>query len=411
MKKFNDFIDTNFIDDNENISQNDKFLVFVLSNTYSLLTAIYYSIKLPEYKCIAIWDKGNVEDYNLTFEFAKKFFYKFFFIQGVRGKNKFVRWMYKVNYVGYLHKNSAPFRFLRKCTKKIFYVFNDIDCITQVLLNDFGLENLVILGDEGAGIYNSRSRNVNSLISRFLAFILLGVNYKSKYIGNSNRIDVLMLKYPNMVKNRDILSNKQVIQANNPFADDEFVKLISNDLKLNELICVDRKCKYYLYIGSPISDLGISESKEVELLGRLVNCLSEDEVVIIKSHPRENEHKYDDIINNKNVILINPSDSRWIPIELIVKRIDPICVVTVMSAAAYNMVQNGDCVYAIYLLNCLGGTKYEFLNDFVQLKGVFAINTIDEFNHIKNNNIKKFISLKKNSNKNKDLEFLKNVFK
>ena len=220
-----------------------------------------------------------------------------------------------------------------------------------------------------------------------------------------------MLKYPNMVKNRDILSNKQVIQANNPFADDEFVKLISNDLKLNELICVDRKCKYYLYIGSPISDLGISESKEVELLGRLVNCLNEDEVVIIKSHPRENEHKYDDIINNKNVILINPSDSRWIPIELIVKRIDPICVVTVMSAAAYNMVQNGDCVYAIYLLNCLGGTKYEFLNDFVQLEGVFAINTIDEFNYIKNNNIKKFISLKKNSNKNKDLEFLKNVFK
>lgn len=411
MKTFNDFIDTNFIDDNENISQNDKFLVFVLSNTYSLLTAIYYSIKLPEYKCIAIWDKGNVEDYNLTFEFAKKFFYKFFFIQGVRGKNKFVRWMYKVNYVGYLHKNSAPFRFLRKCTKKIVFVFNDIDCITQVLLNDFGLENLVILGDEGAGIYNSRSQNVNSLISRFLAFILLGVNYKSKYIGNSNRIDVLMLKYPNMVKNRDILSNKQVIQANNPFADDEFVKLISNDLKLNELICVDRKCKYYLYIGSPISDLGISESKEVELLGRLVNCLSEDEVVIIKSHPRENEHKYDDIINNKNVILINPSDSRWIPIELIVKRIDPICMVTVMSAAVYNMVQNGDCAYAIYLLNCLGGTKYEFLNDFVQLEGVFAINTIDEFNYIKNNNIKKFISLKKNSNKNKDLEFLKNVFK
>ena len=157
--------------------------------------------------------------------------------------------------------------------------------------------------------------------------------------------------------------------------------------------------------------MGISESKEVELLGRLVNCLSEDEVVIIKSHPRENKHKYNDIINNKNVILINPSDSRWIPIELIVKRIDPICVVTVMSAAAYNMVQNGDCAYAIYLLNCLGGTKYEFLNDFVQLEGVFAIDTIDEFNYIKNNNLKKFISLKKNSNKNKDLEFLKNVFK
>ncbi len=380
---FKKFIDSNFIKD-EYVDPNDKYIVFVLSNTYSLFNAIYYAIKLPEYKCVLIWDKSNIVDFD--FDFAKKYFYKYFFIKGVRDKSIFSRWALKVNYIGYFHKFSKPFIFLNKLSNFKIVIFNDRDCITQVILNDFGKNNRVYMCEEGAGIYSLDNNENNFSLKRLLSKILIGVSYKNTYLGSSKTIDYLLAKEPERIPSIKV-ENRKLIKANNPFIDIGFLELMTQSLNINDIVKIDNIYKYILYLGSPISELGYSENKEIDFINIILNYLSDDEKLLIKLHPRENRNKYKGLTNNNKVDFLNLKALNWIPIELIAHLINPQCVISVLSAAVYNLYSNGLSSRFIYLCK-LWNIDSGFIETFINNKqymntNIYILNDINEFKDIK----------------------------
>lgn len=397
---FHKVIDTN-ITGKEYVDENEKYYIFILNNIYSYFNAIYYAARLSEYKCIAIWDKSHLPDFDI--DFSKKYFYKFFFVRDLRNDNHCIRLIIKLIHIGHLKRLSLLYKFLKKMSKVFILVYDDNDPFTQTIIEDFGMNKNVVLLEEGMGTYTMLDYNDASYcFLQKIAYRIFGISCRKSYIGHSPQIKYIIAKEPKMIDKRKVQCRK-VIKANNMFLDTAFISECRLEFGFDKMFTLDLNYDYYLYLGGPISEKHISEEEEVKLISTISEMLSSKEKIVIKLHPRENINKYNSLIGNNKVIILDLNNKNWIPVEFIAKFINPVCILTVISTAAHTLTTIGIKAKICYLLNCLQHNDKEvFLSKVVYGKNSFQLSSPNDIAKIK-----KIDYIEQHMNKdNNDLDIL-----
>lgn len=401
---FEKIIDTNF-DNAEQFDPNDRYLIFVLSNTNSLFNAIYYSMKLTEYKCILVWDKGHVVDFN--YDFAKKYFYKYYIVNDIRKESFVIKVLLKLFTVGYFYKYSEWYKFLEKSKIDSIIIYNDLDCMSQRIIKCFGDTSCVILGDEGTGVYSIHCP-LFSVFKQIVTLILFGIVYGTHSIGENKKIKYYFLKYPSLVDKRKRIKFENIVEANEPFADENFVTRMVNDINLDSMLLIDSNKMHYLYLGNKTNIFGIQDKDVMETIRLIANGLDSTENLLIKLHPGEANNKYDDLCGYDKIRVINLNGYNWIPVELIARYIMPECVLTILSAAAYNVLKIGASKKVCYLFKMFPQCKVDcsliLPRDNSAVRNIGSINDFLEFKScVINDSYDQIVKC----NKNYDIKFFK----
>lgn len=95
-----------------------------------------------------------------------------------------------------------------------------------------------------------------------------------------------------------------------------------------------------------MQERGVSEGEYVERLKEIFEILNDDYDIIVKPHPREDIEYYKEI---PNISIMNCREDKWIPFELLIKKMKFEILLTTVSSAAFNAYEIKDDIKVIYL--------------------------------------------------------------
>lgn len=368
-------------------------IVFIAFNPYHLFVSLYYAITIKERKnieTVLIWQEYSC--YNIDPALLHCAFDKIIVNDSIIQKKQsgFVRFIRRIKTGGYIYRFTKNGRYIyRNRINNIVMCFSDQDPTTYRILKILqkGNNNYILLTEEGSAVYNTKAVfNYKKIDYRYYLmkfYFFLGVVH-GKYIGSSQLFDAWIVKHTDMLPPVKA-ANHTIVPQNSIFYDVIWASKLTelNRILLNQ-VSIDRKKKTVLWVSGPLTECGVKQSEEIDLLREIVCRLDENTQIVIKLHPREPIDKYDSINSESRIIKLDLGEYRWVPIEYIVKMLNPYAVITIMSSAARSIFDNGIrskfiYCYKLFELQNVDETVLEIDSDF---SSSYVINNIDEINNI-----------------------------
>lgn len=232
-------------------------------------------------------------------------------------------------------KFLIPYTFRKnlKCTIKTLkhtkvnniYVFNDVTPITQYLCRNIHHDGMIILVEEGIGLYRNSHIRSPFLYQLFGKLCFGNQFHFIQRQGTLNLVSAIMCHYPELLNNEQ--KTKKIIIMNELQLDS-----LANSLHIKQIKGID------WFIGQPLVEDGIMSSNQylnfLTKLGDLENRLHRK--FVIKPHPRENLDKYD---GRKDLTILSDQE---IPMELLIDSRTPVNVFTFFSSAVLQLSTNAN---------------------------------------------------------------------
>lgn len=380
-------------------------VIFVPFTVFQLVSSIYYAQKLKSEKTttLLIWQNYtncniNVYDYSAFFDIILEIddFYK---------RGLFRRQWEKCFYAGWFYYFSPIHRQLKKYKNDnvTLVCFSDSMIVTTRIINEvagFDRHHIVVC-EEGIKTYTIEYPEHGKA---WIFDKMLGAK-ESNYIGENKRIDSFVVKKPDELP-ADKKKSRATVQQNDFFLDTSFMNCFSSGLNNYR---IDSHKKTVLWLGQPLETDGISPESELRVLREIAQSLS-DYNFVIKRHPRENQKKYD-FLNESNVHVLDFGDSNWLPIEIIISKINPSTIISVYSSAGLNLLQylpDAICLY-IYPIFKMKPPK-EFISIVESEQNAYVVDDLSRFrNGIIEERRSRIIHRKKVHNNDDDLNYFKSL--
>lgn len=332
-------------------------VVFICQTPYHLFNSLYYATFLKKYNINSIIINDSDKEYEGV-EFEDKKIVKVHSEKKTKLSNLNEGYFFwkKNNHIKVLLTNI-----------ELVVCFNDqTNCSAKVIEFCKKHNNAKIaLIEDGCGIYNEERKNVT--IKKIVKKFLFG-SVIVKQLGKNRYIDIIVSKDPKLLP-KWITRNRELLQQQDVFEDKKFINsfLYKNEY-LEELEKTMRSKKVILFLGQPVSELGIDESNQIAFLKKIATELSEY-IIVVKPHPRDADNKYVNLANLSNIIIYE--NKLWYPAEVLSYVLHPIAAISVCSSATESFLAIGNSV-VIYLYDMLG-VKLEntYINASRYKKGIF----------------------------------------
>ena len=242
-------------------------------------------------------------------------------------------------------------------------MFKDNDPITCKIIEIASKKaTKIVLVQEGLGIYRLPSLNVKKMLQTKAPFLLGYPKVYSWVQGMNPHVDVIA------VTDRKKLSktkqkNKTIIDIPNILPPSpilhQFIQSVSSSFSPVQKL----DANIILYLGQPLSRLGMAKQEEDLFLESLLTSLKNTKyTIVIKPHPNDDLSKYLKY-KSKEIIILDPV----LPAEFLPLYMKVDYVLTVYSSAADN-IASWYKIPAIYLHEILNKQRLKFMDD---LNGVF----------------------------------------
>lgn len=321
-------------------------MVFSCFTPYQLMNSIFYAVKLKKYDSYLIWQ--DYANYGIDLDKFKSYFKEIMVIPYYMNNDRMKKQYLKCLHSGYLFGISKEYDFLKRFEHSIMVIFSDQEpsCNRQIRCFCRCDGNKVMLVEEGIGTYCGEPQHLSLKVK--LIYSALGI-HTQPYIGASEHISTMIVKHPELLDKKRYKCNNFVSQSNILF-DNQFM----NELNIIDLPNKEKKStkKTALFLGGPLQERGVSEREYIEKLKEIFKILNDDYDIIVKPHPRENIEYYTEI---PNISIMNRGEDKWIPFELMIKKIQFEILLTTVSSAAFNAYEIKSDIKVIYLYKLFKG--------------------------------------------------------
>lgn len=316
-----------------------KGMVFSCFTPYQLMNAIFYAVKLKKYDSYLIWQ--DFANYGIDLDKFKSFFKEIMVIPYYMNKKKMKKQYLKCLHSGRLFGFSKEHNFLQRFEHSILVIFSDQEpsCNRQIRCFCRCDGNKVMLVEEGIGTYCGESQHLSLKVK--LIYSVLGI-HTQPYIGASEHISTMIVKHPELLDKKRYKCNSFVLQSNMLF-DNQFM----DELNIIDFPKKEKKSKKdSTFLGWPLARKRCFRREYVERLKEIFEILNDDYDIIVKPHPREDIEYYKEI---PNISIMNCREDKWIPFELLIKKMKFEILLTTVSSAAFNAYEIKDDIKVIYL--------------------------------------------------------------
>lgn len=331
----------------------EKAVIFCAFTADHLINSLYYSTKVDwkNYKKILVWQQFLACEVDL--KLFDDYFDELIEVQKMP-VNKFKRQVHRAKYFGRCFPFSDVYKKLCSYECKVIFYFSDQQSLTLNILEYFCKNDTKsILIEEGLGTYylpDSSEYRKTDIIEK-----LLGIK-TCDYIGQTNKADYIIVRKPELFPT--VKKGKaQIIKKNYVYFDEHWIETIG---LFHTSIGTTFGSKTVLWLSGPLTENGISEKDEVDLLDG-ISDIYEDYNFLIKLHPAEKIGKYSSVLKKKNVSILEMDKMFWLPVELVVKNIKPVACFSIISSSLGNIMDINPDMKFVYLYRLLNKPEYDGL--------------------------------------------------
>lgn len=359
-------------------------VVFYAFTSYQLYTSLYYAVNVhwnPSVKKYLIF--YHVLHCQVDLDKWEKFFDEIIIIRDssekISGKiqHLILRCLSR-KYLYLLSKIGRQFN-RRWRNDNIFICFSDLDAyaLNTIRILKKHTNNFVCLVEEGDATYSIHHRLVQkSPVRKFLGKLMRMDNFQ--YIGQTGLADVWIVRHPGKLP-KEKRHSSGVIQQGNIFAN--ISSVFDESIMCGNVSCLlSSDKKRLLWISGPVDEFGISETEELKWLSSIAVLVKERYTIFIKRHPRERIQKYNSLFCLCNVQQLQPEDYDWVPVEILVKKLNPETIITIASSAAFHFYEMGLRCKIIYTYRHFKHNSFDsaFLDKFTSYPNIYSIEKLEE---------------------------------